>query len=154
MATLRILMPASLVSSRQFADHYHQLGCPVPSDAQEFDEVHFHHVSARVAEFAELSHEPVHVDVVLDAVPSVAEIDRALKQLACHKAGTSNGLVNELLKHGGRAFTSMFHCLVSESVLWETECVPQHWRAGDIVNLFKKGLSGRPCRPGQLLVPR
>ena len=45
--------------------------------------------------------------------------------------------MNELLKHGGPAFTAMFHSLVS--VLWETECVPQHWRAGDIVNLFKKG---------------
>ena len=123
--------------TRVFADHYHRLGCPVQSDAQEFDEDHFHHVTARVAEFAELSHEPVHADDVLDAVPSVAEIDRALKQLACHKAGTSNGLVNELLKHGGPAFTAMFHSLVS--VLWETECVPQHWRAGDIVNLFKKG---------------
>ena len=123
--------------TRVFADHYHQLGCPVRSDTQEFDEGHFRHVTARVTEFAALSLEPEHADDVLDAVPCVAEIDRALKQLACHKAGTSNGLVNELLKHGGPAFTSMFHCLVS--VLWETECVPQHWRAGDIVNLFKKG---------------
>ena len=70
-------------------------------------------------------------------MPSVAEIDRALKQLACHKAGISNGLVNELLTHGGPAFTAMFHSLVS--VLWKIECVPQHWRAGEVDNLFKKG---------------
>ena len=73
----------------------------------------------------------MHADDVLDAVRSVTEIDRALKQLAFHKAGSSNGLVNELLKHGGPAFPSMFHCLVS--VLWETESVPQHRWAGDIV---------------------
>lgn len=123
--------------TRVFADHYHQLGCPELSDVQEFDEGHYHHVTARVAELGVLSFEPEHADDVLDAVPCVAEIDHALKQLACHKAGTDNGLVNELLKHGGPAFTSMFHSLVS--VLWESECVPQHWRAGDIVNLFKKG---------------
>ena len=87
--------------TRVFAEHYHRLGCPVESDAQEIDEDYFHHVTARVAEFAELSHEPVHADDVLDAVPSVAEIDRALKQFACHKAATSNGLVNELLNNGG-----------------------------------------------------
>lgn len=46
------------------------------------------------------------------------KIDRALKQLACHKASTDNGLVNKLLEHAKAAFTSMFHFLVS--VLWDT----------------------------------
>ena len=80
---------------------------------------------------------PSHSDAVLDAVFTVQEIDEALKRLACHKAGTGEGLVNELLKFGGRPLVDMFHRLVT--VLWATESVPQHWRSGDIVNLFKKG---------------
>ena len=52
-------------------------------------------------------------------------------------AGTEEGIVNEMLKYGGPAILDMLAELVE--ALWTTEMVPGHWRAGDIVNIFKKG---------------
>lgn len=110
--------------------------------ASDFDDVHYRVVSERVLQYELLSREPRHSDDVLDAVFTVQEIETALKKLACHKAGTGDGLVNELLKYGGRALVDMFHRLVT--VLWATESVPQQWRSGDIVNIFKKGDKADP----------
>jgi hypothetical protein len=89
-----------------------------------------------------LSREPGHSDDVLDAVFTVQEIETVLKKLACHTAGTGDGLVNELLEYGGKALVDMFHRLVT--VLWATESVPQQWRSRDIVNIFKKGDKADP----------
>ncbi len=78
----------------------------------------------------------------LDSAFTVEEIEGALKKLACHKAGTGEGLLNELLKYGGKALVDMFHRLAS--VLWATESVLQQWRSGNIVNIFKKGDNANP----------
>jgi hypothetical protein len=129
--------------TRVFAKHYRELGRPcVVHAASDFDDVHYRVVSERVLQYELLSREPRHSDDVLDAVFTVQEIETALKKLACHKAGTRDGLVNELLKYGGRALVDMFHRLVT--VLWATESVPQQWRSGDIVNIFKKGDKADP----------
>ena len=42
-----------------------------------------------------------------------------------------------MLNYGGPAIPDMVAGLVE--TLWTTEMVPGHWRAGDIVNIFKKG---------------
>ena len=42
-----------------------------------------------------------------------------------------------MLKYGGSAILDMLAGLVE--TLWTTEMVPGHWRAWDIVNIFKKG---------------
>ena len=51
-----------------------------------------------------------------------------------------------MLKYGGPAILDTLAGLVD--TLWSTELVPGHWRAGDIVNIFKKGdiATGAACR--------
>ena len=80
---------------------------------------------------------PSNADPTLDAVPSRDEIAGSVERLRNHKAGTEEGIVNEMLKYGGPAILDMLAGLVE--TLWTTEMVPGHWRAGDIVNIFKKG---------------
>ena len=60
-----------------------------------------------------------------------------MEKLRNHKAGTEEGIVNEMLKFGGPAILDMLAGLVE--TLWSTEPVPGHWRAGDSVNIFKTG---------------
>ena len=59
-----------------------------------------------------------------------------MEKLRNHKAGTEEGILNEMLKYGGPAILDMLAGLVE--TLWSTELVPGHWRAGDIVDIFKK----------------
>ena len=65
------------------------------------------------------------------------KLQAVVEKLRNHKAGTEEGIVNEMLKYGGPAILDMLAGLVE--TLWTTEMVPGHWRAGDIVNIFKKG---------------
>ena len=71
-----------------------------------------------------------------DAVPSRDEIASCVEKLRNHKAGTEEGIVNEMLKYGGPAILDMLAGLVE--TLETTEMIPEHWRAGDIVSIFKK----------------
>ena len=60
-----------------------------------------------------------------------------VEKLRNHKASLEESIVNEMLKYGDLAILDMLAGLVE--TLWTTEMVPRHWRAGDIVNIFKKG---------------
>ena len=73
----------------------------------------------------------------LDAVPSQDENAGCVEKLRNHKAGTEEGIVNEMLKYGGPAILDMLAGLVE--ALWTTEMVLGHWRSRDIVNIFRKG---------------
>ena len=123
--------------SSAFAHHYARLGEPSPSDTPNFDAQHMRHVQAQVAHYAVRSFDLGNADPTLDAVPSRDEIAGCVEKLRNHKAGTEEGIVNEMLKYGGPAILDMLAGLVE--TLWTTEMVPGHWRAGDIVNIFKKG---------------
>ena len=120
-----------------FAHHYARLGEPSPVDTADFDAEHMRYVQAQVAQYTVRSHDPSNADSALDAVPSRDEIAGVVEKLRNHKAGTEEGIVNEMLKYGGPAILDMLAGLVE--TLWSTELVPGHWRAGDIVNIFKKG---------------
>ena len=120
-----------------FAHHYARLGEPSPVDTADFDAEHMRYVRAQVAQYTVRSHDPRFADSTLDAVPSRDEIAGVVEKLRNHKAGTEEGIVNEMLKYGGPAILDMLAGLVE--TLWSTELVPGHWRAGDIVNIFKKG---------------
>ena len=63
--------------------------------------------------------------------------------LRTHKAGTEEGIVNKVYKYGGPAILDMRAGLVK--TLWAMEMVPGHWRAGDIVNIFRKGNRKECC---------
>ena len=95
------------------------------------------YVHAQVAQYTVRSHDPGDADSTLDAVPSRDEIADVVEKLKNHKARTEEGIVNEMLKYGGPAVLDMLAGLME--TLWSTELVPGHWRAGDIVNIFKKG---------------
>ena len=120
-----------------FAHHYARLGEPSPVHTADFDAEHMRHVQARIADYIERSHDPGNADAALDAVPSRDEIAGCVERLRNHKAGTEEGIVNEMLKYGGPALLDMLAGLVE--TLWTTELVPVPWRSGDIVNIFKKG---------------
>ena len=120
-----------------FAHHYARLGKPSPLDTADFDAEHMRHVQAQVARSSVRSHDPGNADSALDAVPLRDEIAGSVEKLRNHKAGTEEGIVNEMLKYGGPAILDMLAGLAE--TLWTTELVPGHWRAGDIVNVFKKG---------------
>ena len=92
------------------------------------------HVQAQVARYAVRSHDPGNADSALDAVPSRDVIAGSVEKLRNHKAGTEDGIVNEILKYGDPAILDMLAGLVE--TLWTTELVPGHWRAGDIVVEF------------------
>ena len=49
-----------------------------------------------------------------------------------------------MLKYGGLAILDMLAGLVE--TLWTTEMVLEHWHAGDIVNIFKKGDKKDPSK--------
>ena len=60
-----------------------------------------------------------------------------MEELRNYKASTKKSIVNEMLKYGGLNILDMLARLVE--TLWFTKMVPEHWHAGDIVNIFKKG---------------
>ena len=49
----------------------------------------------------------------------------------------SDGIVGELIKYGGEPMCKMLLTLFN--LAWDKECVPNFWREGLIVSLFKKG---------------
>ena len=90
---------------------------------QIFDAEHMRYVQARSADYIERSHDPGNADAALDAVPSRDEIAGCVERLRNHKAGSEEGIVNEMLKYGGPALLDMLAGLVE--TLWTTELVPR-----------------------------
>ena len=95
-----------------FAHHYARLGEPSPPDTAEFDAEQMRHLQAQVAAYAVRSFDLGDADPALDAVPSRDEIAACVEKLRNHKAGTEEGIVNEMLKYGGPAILDMLAGLV------------------------------------------
>ena len=107
-----------------FAYHYARLGEPSPIGTADFDAGYMLNVQAQGAQYTARSHEPCNADSALDAIPSQGEIAGVVEKLRNHKAGTEEGIVNEMLKYGGPAILDMLAGLVE--TLWSTELVPGH----------------------------
>ena len=118
---------------------YARLGEPSSPDAIDFDAQHMQHVQAQVALYAVRVFDPSNADPALGAVLSRNEIASCVEKLQKQKDGIEEGIVNEMLKYGGPAILDMLAGVVE--TLWTTDMhlVPGHWRAGDTVNIFKKG---------------
>ena len=97
-----------------FAHHYARLGEPSPIDTADFDAEYMLHVQARVAQYTVRSHDSCNADSALDAVPCRGEIAGVVEELRNHKAGTEEGIVNEMLKYGGPAILDMLAGLVED----------------------------------------
>ena len=75
-------------------------------------------------------------DGYLDKELHKGEIEKCVCKLKNNKTGESDGLVGELLMYGGGGMVDLLHQLFK--VVWHEETIPEQWREGLIVNLFKK----------------
>ena len=73
----------------------------------------------------------------LDAIPTMDEMARAIASLIDIKAHGGDGIPAEVWKHGGDNLFSRLHQLITNA--WETGYVPQTWKDGSIVTIYKKG---------------
>ncbi|CAB1110695.1 unnamed protein product [Ectocarpus sp. CCAP 1310/34] len=78
--------------------------------------------------------------VPLDDIPSLFEVEEAVRGMANRKAVGPDDLPAELIKlflDGDRGFLREFHAIVVD--VWQTGNVPQQWKDATIKVLFKKG---------------
>ena len=69
--------------------------------------------------------------------PSIEEVNGVLKTMKNNKAPGDDLITAELLKHGGPELEKKLHELMC--LIWRTESMPEEWRLGLIVPVFKKG---------------
>ena len=68
--------------SAVFPDHYRRLGTPsATEDSPEYDDTHFQHVHNMLSQYHTLSHASSSSDAELDATPTFAEVEGAVKHL-------------------------------------------------------------------------
>ncbi|XP_065557829.1 uncharacterized protein LOC136025771 [Artemia franciscana] len=82
-------------------------------------------------------------DVPPDEPFSLSEIGHAVKRLKNNKATGICGLTSELLKYGGPTMLLFLHTLFS--TIWQTEIIPEDWRKGVIITLWKRIGSRSDC---------
>ena len=73
----------------------------------------------------------------LDALPTLAEVQKATASLKNHKAAGPDDIPAELLKHGDDHITNHLHELFK--ACWVTGSVPQDLKDGKIVTIHKRG---------------
>ena len=69
--------------------------------------------------------------------PTLDEVVRAVMHFKKMKAAGRDGIMVELIQHGGPMALKALHSLIS--TIWESEFVPQEWVEAVIVPLPKKG---------------
>ena len=57
-----------------------------------------------------------------------------MKSIKNKKSCGTDGIAGELIKSGGSGMSMMLRELFQ--LIWESECIPEHWREGMIVGLF------------------
>ena len=82
----------------------------------------------------DIPHEAVQTE--LEIPPTSEELEKAMGQLANNKAPGPDGIPVEVLKAGGEPLLKELHTLLP--MIWEEERVPQDFKDGHIVTLFKK----------------
>jgi sorting nexin-29 len=75
--------------------------------------------------------------------PSVEEIQNALRRMKNNKAPGTCGITVELLKFAGPTMLLWLHMLFS--LVWTTELIPQEWKEGIILPLWKRKGSRSDC---------
>lgn len=80
---------------------------------------------------------------VLNALPTIAETTKAIKQMASGKAPGADGIPAEVYKYGGSTLTAELNRLYR--VVWEVEHVPQDHKDGLIIHLYKNKGDRRVC---------
>ena len=73
----------------------------------------------------------------LDDLPSMEELQGAIRCLRNHKAAGASGILPEMVKCGGAAFRECFLSLICK--VWNEGSVPKAWKDADLVPIPKKG---------------
>ena len=73
----------------------------------------------------------------LDDLPSMEELQGAIRCLRNHKAAGASGILPEMVKCGGAAFRECFLSLICK--VWNEGSVPRAWKDADLVPIPKKG---------------
>ena len=115
--------------------HYRKLGTEL--DVKSFDDSWKEEVSNSVKDFEALSFQDSHSNGMLDQPITLAEVNHVVKAIKNNKSAGSDGIVGELIKYGGEPMCKMLLTLFN--LAWDKEYVPNFWREGLIVSLFKKG---------------
>jgi hypothetical protein len=69
--------------------------------------------------------------------PSQEEVEKAICNLKIHKAPGEDDIIAELIEHASQELKKRFHALICR--MWRDEKMPDDWKVGLIVPLFKKG---------------
>ena len=77
----------------------------------------------------------VKVNESLDALPTVAEVEKAIKELSCGKAPGLDAIPAEVFKEGGPELSQKVTELFIS--IWHTENVPQDFKDASIVYIYK-----------------
>ena len=83
------------------------------------------------------------VNTLLDAVPTLEEVRKAIRQLSSGKAPGSYAILDEIYKEGGTAVTGKLLTLVQ--VIWEKESVPQDFKDASIIHLYERKGNREAC---------
>jgi hypothetical protein len=81
-------------------------------------------------------------EVFLTAEPLVTELsqeemEKAICNLKTNKAPGEDDIIVELIKNASRELKKRFHALICK--VWRDEKMPDVWKVGLIIALFKKG---------------
>jgi len=121
-----------------FAAHYETLGNEQPSDnfcAETTDTV-----TSALKSWREGAPQVIES---MDSAFTIEELTFALKSMPMWKAGDHDNLICELLRKGGAALHSVILKFINRC--WENEVIPETWRCGTIISLYK---AGAPEEPG------
>ena len=79
----------------------------------------------------------------LDEQPTLAEVEKSIKQLASGKAAGADGIPPDVYKHGGAAIRNQLLCLYKQC--WLQGVVPQDFKDADHVHLYKNKGDSKVC---------
>ena len=116
-----------------FRTHYKKLA--TPGDVVGYDTEHHAHVEHDVKEWQTIGKEVLQDEY--DGAFTEAEMEAAIDKLPMHKAEDGEGIIGELVRHGGGILQALILRVINW--VWELETVPDKWGEGIVVNLYKAG---------------
>ena len=116
------------------AGHYKKLG--VPSENEAFDQMFKDEVDTWAQDEEEASKVEVG-NVVLEKEFTEDEVAACVNKLQYHKAAGADGIVNELMKFGGKGMIQLM--VLIYNWVWKNEYAVSRWRNGVVVDLLRKG---------------
>jgi hypothetical protein len=116
-----------------FRTHYKSLA--TPATVASYDAEHHARVEHDVLEWQTIGKDVLQDEY--DGAFTESEMEAAIDKLPMHKAEDGEGVIGELVRHGG----GFMHALILRVInwVWELETVPEKWGEGIVVNLYKAG---------------